>query len=162
MNERDLLRADVEGYSYSGLLEAAPGSLRFLRPGAESRRTVRIVSTTIALAWLFVFGPLFAVLLQHAATLGFLEILALIAYVAVFSGTLVAAEVWWSGRNLPLLADRPAQTIDVKVLGLTSFGTFQEIRAAGPTGQLRITVEGRPERVARALRLAGALPPASA
>src|SRR2546426_8439686 len=57
--ERLLFRAGRQGYTYPEILEVRRGSLRILVPSAESTRRVRIISTVVDLAYIFIAGPLF-------------------------------------------------------------------------------------------------------
>src|SRR5436309_4829 len=56
--ERLLFRAGRQGYTYPEILEVRRGSLRILVPSAESIRRVRITSTLVSLAYIFIGGSL--------------------------------------------------------------------------------------------------------
>src|SRR5438093_1385952 len=56
--ERLLFRAGRQGYAYPEILEVRRGSLRILVPSAESIRRVRITSTLVSLAYIFIGGSL--------------------------------------------------------------------------------------------------------
>ncbi len=75
--------------------------------------------------------------------------------VAFFITGLVLLLLWWDDRNLPILAENPDAATAVEVLGVTSFGTFQEIRARADGRDLRIAVHASKGRLAEVLRFAG-------
>src|SRR2546422_10819682 len=56
--ERLLFRAGRQGYTYPEILEGRLGTLRILLPPAESIRRVHVLSTVVALAYIFIAGPL--------------------------------------------------------------------------------------------------------
>lgn len=155
--DRFLLRADVEGYSYKDLLEVRPGSVRLLHPSEASRRTVKIVTTLVVLGYLFVVNAAFFPFLTSLAFVAANQVdavLLVVAFFIVMFGGMVAIALWWENRALPILADHPSRTLDLRVLDSRSFGTFQEVRAGSPEGELRITVQGSKQRLDDAFRLA--------
>lgn len=155
VRDRFLFRADYEGYAHRDLLEARPGSVRLLRPSESARRTVRAVEILIALAFIFVGGSVLWVVFSTLSLSGLPAWVGAASLFAVFFGGLIAVEMWWENRSLPLLAEQPTRALDVSILGVQSFGTFQELRAATPSGEFLITVDGRRDRLLEALRLAG-------
>jgi hypothetical protein len=153
--ERYLFRADYEGYAYRRILEVRPGSVRLLQPSENARRFTRGISTLFALGFIFVFGAFVsqtAVALSLSGLSGLIVEAGLIAF--YFAGLFVLL-LWWDDRSLPLLAENPGASMGVDVLGVTSFGTFQEVRARTSGREVRIAVHGSKAKVAEALRFAG-------
>jgi len=153
--ERYLFRADSEGYAYRQILEVRPGSVRLLHPSEKARRFTRWISTLFALGFVFVFGAFVsqtALVLTLSGLSGLIIEAALIAF--YFAGLIVLL-LWWDDRSLPLLAENPGASVGLDVVGVTSFGTFQELRARTSGREVRIAVHGSKERVGEALRLAG-------
>src|SRR2546422_4244894 len=102
--ERLLFRAGRQGYTYPEILEVRRGSLRILVPSAESIRRVRITSTLVSLAYIFIGGSLLgAVALRLMASVGGIAagVAAVVGFFLGFFGVLV----WWDRLNLPLPAD---------------------------------------------------------
>ena len=153
--ERYLFRADSEGYAYRQILEVLPGSVRLLHPSEKARRFTRWISTLFALGFVFVFGAFVsqtALVLTLSGLSGLIIEAALIAF--YFAGLIVLL-LWWDDRSLPLLAENPGASVGLDVVGVTSFGTFQELRARTSGQEVRIAVHGSKERVGEALRFAG-------
>ncbi|HLQ42070.1 MAG TPA: hypothetical protein VK189_04365 [Thermoplasmata archaeon] len=153
--ERYLFRADSEGYAYRQILEVRPGSVRLLHPSEKARRFTRWISTLFALGFVFVFGAFVsqtALVLTLSGLSGLIIEAALIAF--YFAGLIVLL-LWWDDRSLPLLAENPGASVGLDVVGVTSFGTFQELRARTSGQEVRIAVHGSKERVGEALRFAG-------
>ncbi|TLZ84895.1 MAG: hypothetical protein E6K02_09765 [Methanobacteriota archaeon] len=153
--ERYLFRADSEGYAYRRILEVRPGSVRLLQPSENARRFTRWISTLFALGFVFVFGAFVsqtAIVLTLSGLSGLVIEAALIAF--YFAG-LILLLLWWDDRSLPLLAENPGASMGLDVRGITSFGTFQEIRARTNGREVRIAVHGSKEKVGEALRFAG-------
>ena len=152
--ERYLFRADSEGYAYRQILEVRPASIRLLHPSEKARRFTRWISTLFALGFVFVFGAFVsrtALVLTLSGLSGLVIEAALIAF--YFAG-LILLLLWWDDRSLPLLAENPGASVGLDVLGVTSFGTFQEIRARTSGREVRITVHGSKAKVGEALRFA--------
>src|SRR5436309_2719534 len=101
--ERLLFRAGRQGYTYPEILEVRLGSLRILVPSAESIRRVHVLSTVVALAYIFIAGPLLgAVALALMPNVGGVAV-GVAAGVVFFLG-LFGVLVWWDRWSLPLLA----------------------------------------------------------
>ena len=150
--DRFLFRAGREGYTYPELLQIRSGAAaQILMPSEQAKRRTRIVSTFIALAYVFVVGPLIGLL---AAFSGFPIVAPIVAVVGFFVG-LIGILVWWDRMSLPLLAENPRSIRDIELLGVQSFGTFQEIRARAQGEELRIAVSGSRGRLEEATRKAG-------
>lgn len=159
MRDRFLLRADVEGFMYRDVLEVRPGRIRLIRPSDALRRGLRTGAVAVTLIWLFLVGPLlFVGMIQLVAWRGWPDWLALSLASVAWVGGLVGTALWWDRRTLPVLADNAPNATDVKVLGLTSFWTFQEVRATAPQGEIRITVQGSRRKVGDILRSSGVWP----
>jgi len=77
------------------------------------------------------------------------------SFIAFFFAGLVVLLLWWDDRNLPILAENPDSSRPVEVLGVTSFGTFQELRARVDGQEHRIAVHASKGRFAEVLRFAG-------
>ncbi len=154
---RFLFRAGREGYAYPELLQLRSGAAQVLVPSEQARRRARIVSTFIALAYVFIVGPLVG---RLAALSGSLILAPVVAVTGFFVG-LIGILVWWDRLSLPLLAENPRSILDVELIGLQSFGTFQEIRARAQGEELRIAVPGSRERLQEATRKAGFVLPSA-
>jgi len=153
--ERYLFRADSEGYAYRRILEVRPGSVRLLHPSERARRFTRWISTLFALGFVFVFG---AFVSQTAVALTLSGLGGLVvegALIAFYFAGLILLLLWWDERSLPLLAENPGASMGLDVLGVTSFGTFQEIRARVNGREVRVAVHGSRAKVGEALRFAG-------
>lgn len=149
--QRYLFRAGRAGYTYPELLEIRLGAAQLLVPSEGAKRRSRIVSGLIALAYVFVAGPIIAMI---AAFSGPSWVLPSIAFVTFFVG-LLAVLVWWDGWSLPLLAEAPTSVVNLELVGIASFGTFQEIRARAAGEEVRVTVSGPRRRIEEAARFAG-------
>jgi len=153
--ERYLFRADSEGYAYRRILEVRPGSVRLLQPSERARRFTRWISTLFALGFVFVFG---AFVSQTAVALTLSGLSGLViegALIAFYFAGLILLLLRWDERSLPLLAENPGASMGLDVLGVTSFGTFQEIRARVNGREVRVAVHGSRAKVGEALRFAG-------
>jgi len=148
---RFLFRAGRKGYTYPELLEIRPGAAQILVPSEQARRRARIVSTFIALAYVFIVGPLVGGLVAFS---GFPIVAPVVAVIAFFIG-FIGILVWWDHMSLPLLAEAPRSILDVELIGVRSFGTFQEIRARAQGEEVRIAVPGPRRRLEEATRKAG-------
>jgi len=129
--------------------------VRLLHPAEKARRFTRWISTLFALGFVFVFGAFVsqtALVLTLSGLSGLIIEAALIAF--YFAGLIVLL-LWWDDRSLPLLAENPGASVGLDVVGVTSFGTFQELRARTSGREVRIAVHGSKERVGEALRFAG-------
>lgn len=153
VRERFLFRAGRAGYTYPELLEMRLGSVRILIPSEEARRHQRAVSTLIALAYVFIAGTILGAL--AVAFLSSLPAVALLAAVAVYILGLIGVLVWWDRSSLPLLAEGPAAAIPLELVGIQSFGTFQELRARANSVEVRVAVPGPRKRVEEAVRFMG-------
>ena len=137
------------------ILEVRSSSVRLLHPSEKARRFTRWISTLFALGFVFVFGAFVsqtALVLTLSGLSGLIIEAALIAF--YFAGLIVLL-LWWDDRSLPLLAENPGASVGLDVVGVTSFGTFQELRARTSGREVRIAVHGSKERVGEALRFAG-------
>ena len=115
---RFLFRAGREGYTYPELLQIRSGAAaQILMPSEQARRRTRIVSTFIALAYVFVVGPLVGGLGAFSG----LSIVAPIVAVAGFFVGLIGILVWWDRMSLPLLAENPRSIRDIELIGVQSF-----------------------------------------
>jgi hypothetical protein len=148
---RFLFRAGREGYTYPELLQIRPGAAQILVPSEQAQRRTRIVSTFVALAYVFIVGPLVGGL----AAFSRFSIVAPIVAVAGFFVGLIGILLWWDRMSLPLLAENPRSIRDIELIAVQSFGTFQEIRARAQGEELRIAVSGSRGRLAEATRKAG-------
>jgi len=154
--ERYLLRADLQGYTYREILEVRPGSVRLLHPSERARRLSRWTSTLFALGYLFVLGSFMGAGSAGGLLVsGWGGLVIAAGLVAFFITGLVLLLLWWDDRNLPILAENPDAATAVEVLGVTSFGTFQEIRARADGRDLRIAVHASKGLLAEVLRFAG-------
>src|SRR2546430_4863188 len=150
--ERYLFRAGSAGYTYPEILEVRKGSLRLLRPSGEGRLRQRVVTTLIALAYIFGVGVVLAGFVVRWTSMS--PVLAVAEIVLFFAG-LLALEVAWDRWSLPLLADAPAATIPLEFLSAKSYGTFQEIRGTVDRTALSVAAPGSHEKLEVALRFAG-------
>src|SRR3989442_4954388 len=120
---RFLFRAGREGYTYPELLQIRSGAAaQILMPSEQARRRTRIVPTFIALAYVFVVGPLVGGLGAFSG----LSIVAAIVPVARFFVELVGILVWGDSISVPLLAENQRSIRDIELIGVHSFGTLQE------------------------------------
>lgn len=165
MRERYVLRADRSGFGYREILELTPGGARLLVPD-RGRRTAWWIAVSVAVAAelvaaltvLNVQGPSVQASLDGRLGPWWGDVLFFILPWIAPVATAVIAD-----RLLPaFLARRPADVLPLEILGSESFGFFQELRARGAGGPVRITVDGWRKGVERALRGArsGARPPA--
>src|SRR3989475_13330614 len=115
-----LFRAGRTGYTYPGVLEVRAGSVRLLRPSSTAKREQRAVSTLIAIAYVFIIGPILAV--TGLPALG--VVLGVGIGVAVYFLGLIAALILCDNRSLPLLAENPDYSMPLEILGNASFRTF--------------------------------------
>jgi hypothetical protein len=148
--DRFLFRAGRTGYTYPEVLEVRAGSVRLLSPSSTAKREQRAVSTLIAIAYVFVIGPILAVTGLPALGL----VLGVGIGVALYFIGLVATLVWWDNRSLPLLAENPTYSLPLEILGIQSFGPFQEIRGRAGGREIRVSVSGRRTKVEEAVRFA--------
>ena len=153
--ERYLFRADADGYTYRQILEIRPGSVRLLTPSGRARRFARSISTLIALGFIFVFGVFVNLGAAAVGLSGLGGLLVAIPLVAFYFAGLFIILLWWDEQNLPLLSENPDASVGLDVRGVTSYGTFQEIRAQGNGRELRVAIHGSRARVDEALRFAG-------
>ena len=156
--ERYLFRAGSAGYTYPEILEVRKGSLRLLRPSGEGQRRQRVITTLIALAYIFGVGAV----LGFVARWTFASPVIAVAEIVLFFAGLLALEVVWDRWSLPLLAEAPAATIPLEFLSAKSFGTFQEIRGSADGTALSVAVPGSHEKLEDALRFAGLTNPLEA
>src|SRR5438309_9571433 len=157
--ERYLFRAGRSGYTYAEILEVRKGSLRLLRPSGEGRLRQRVVTTLIALAYIFGVG---AVLVGFVARGTSMSPVIAVAEIVLFFAGLFALEVVWDRWSLPLLAEAPAATIPLQFLSARSYRTFQEIRGSADGTALSVAVPGSHEKLEDALRFAGLANPLEA
>lgn len=130
--------------------------MRLLHPSTRARTLSRWISTLFALAYLFVLGSFIAAGSAVGPLIGgIVGWVTAAALVAFFITGLVLLLLWWDHRSLPILAENPDSATPVEVLGVTSFGTFQEIRARAHGRELRIAVCASEARFAEVLRFAG-------
>jgi hypothetical protein len=154
--ERFLLRADLQGYSYRDILEVKPDSLRMLRPSVKARMLSRWTSTLFALGYLFVLGTFISyVTFAGWMISGIVGLFVIALLVAFFFAGLIVLLLWWDDRSLPILAENPDAAIPVEFLGVTSFGTFQEIRGQSNGQELRIAVHASKRKFDEILQFAG-------
>src|SRR2546427_11039855 len=95
--DRFLFRAGRTGYTYPGVLEVRAGSVRLLRPSSTAKREQRAVSTLIAIAYVFIIGPILAFTRLPALAV----VLCVGIGVARYCLGLFAALLWWDSRSLP-------------------------------------------------------------
>jgi len=148
--DRFLFRAGRTGYTYPEVLEVRAGSVRLLRPSSIAKREQRAVSTLIAIAYVFIIGPILAV--TGLPALG--VILGVGIGVAVYFLGLIAALIWWDNRSLPLLAENPDYSMPLEILGIESFRTFHEIRGRAGGKEIRVAVPGPRTKIEEAVRFA--------
>ena len=151
--ERLLFRAGRKGYAYPELLEVRRGSLRILVPSGEAKRRARVVSTLVAIAYVFVAGPVIATI--AVALMQNLGAVAAVPTVVVYFLGFVGILVWWDRWSLPLLAENPSAAIPIEFVGTQSFGTFQEIRGRIQGADVRVSIPGSRARLDDAVRFAG-------
>src|SRR2546425_5948560 len=96
--DRFLFRAGRTGYTYPEVLEVRAGSVRLLRPSSTAKREQRAVSTLIAIAYVFLIGPILA--LTGLPALG--DLLGAGIGGALYFLGLIAAHIWWDNPSLPL------------------------------------------------------------
>jgi len=156
--ERYLFRAGSAGYTYPEILEVRKGSLRLLRPSGEGQRRQRVITTLIALAYIFGVGAV----LGFVARWRFVSPVIAVAEIVLFFAGLLALEVVWDRWSLPLLAEAPAATIPLQFLSARSYRTFQEIRGSADGTALSVAVPGSHEKLEDALRFAGLANPLEA
>ena len=148
--DRFLFRAGRTGYTYPEVLEVRAGSVRLLSPSSAAKREQRAISTLIAIAYVFVIGPILAVTGLPALGL----FLGVGIGVALYFIGFVATLVWWDNRSLPLLAENPTYSMPLEILGIESFGTFHEIRGRAGGKEIRVAVPGPRTKVEEAVRFA--------
>ncbi len=152
--ERLLFRAGREGSTYPELLEVRSGSLRILVPSDEARRRARVISTFVALGYVFLAGPILGTLAAGLLqTLG--GIAAAVAFVGIYGLGLIGVLVGWDRWSLPLLAEGPAAAIPLELVGTRSYGTLQEIRGRAQGADVRVAFSGSRARLDEAVRFAG-------
>ncbi len=152
--DRFLFRAGRTGYTYPEVLEVRTGSVRLLSPSSAAKREQRAISTLIAIAYVFVIGPILAV--TGLPAFGVISPLGVWIGVSLYILGLVATLAWWDNRSLPLLAENPTYSIPLDVLGIESFGTFQEIRGRAGGKEVRVAVPGPRTKVDEAVRFSNA------
>ena len=152
--ERLLFRAGRQGYTYPEILEVRLGSLRILVPSAESMRRVHVLSTVVALAYIFIAGPLMGeVALALMPNVGGVAVG--VAAVVVFLLGLFGVLVWWDRWSLPLLAEAPRRIVPLELIDTQSYRTFQEIRARAEGTEVRVAIPGSRSRLGEAMSFAG-------
>ena len=152
--ERLLFRAGRQGYTYPEILEVRRGSLRILVPSAESIRRVRITSTLVSLAYIFIGGSLWgAVALRLMPNVGGVAVG--VAAVVVFFLGFFGVLVWWDRWSLPLLAEAPRRIVPLELIDTQSYRTFQEIRARAEGTEVRVAIPGSRSRLGEAMGFAG-------
>ncbi len=154
MRDRYLFSADRKATEYRTILEITPGHARLVTPSATGRMLRWILSivlfgfytTVVAVAVLGVLMVGLSPLLPSWAAF----VLSGVVWVAglfLFFG-------WWDRQTLPLLADAPYQASDLILMGATSYGTFQDVRAKTLRGEeFHLIVDARAPRFWEAVRL---------
>ncbi len=139
---------------YRTVLEITPGRACLITPSAAARILRGGVFVVYCAIWTAFAGVVWiglALLLSGNPLEGWpLEVAWIVAW---FVG-LVA--VGWTAdrRSLPLLADSPADRMDLILVGARSFGTFQEVRARTMRGaEMKLVVDAGPKRFWEAVGL---------
>ena len=157
VRDRYLFCADRESSEYRRVLEITPGRARLLTPSRADRRARWVVSVALAVAyvslWSWLFGPAIGVLSLWGPAPQLAWAL-LIVYTALWLAAAFLFFIWWDRRSLPILAEDPADVVDLILLGARSFGTFQDVRARMPSGdEIHLVVDAREPKFWEAVRL---------
>ena len=150
--DRFLFRAGRVGYTYPDVLEVQAGSARLLVPSKTAKLWTRAVLTGVAVAYVFLAGPILAA--YGFARMALPAIAVWIGFVLYLVG-FFAILFWWDHRNLSTLANNPAYVLPLEILAIDSYGTFQEIRARAGESEVRVAVPGPRRRLEAALTRAG-------
>ncbi len=154
MRDRYLFSADRKATEYRTILEITPGHARLVTPSATGRMLRWILSivlfgfytTVVAVAVLGVLMVGLSPLLPSWA--------AFVLFGVVWVAGLFLFFGWWDRQSLPLLADAPYQASDLILMGATSYGTFQDVRAKTLRGEeFHLIVDARAPRFWEAVRL---------
>ena len=154
MRDRYLFSADRKVTEYRDLLEITRGRARILTPSAAAFSWRWAMSVVYLVFYLSVASLLFVFLtieptppwLRGWPAGLFVGLMWVIGFLLLFT--------WWDRRSLPMLADSPAQTTDVVLLGARSFGTYQDVRARTMSGEeFHLVVDARAPQFWEAVRL---------
>ncbi len=154
MRDRYLFFADRDTATYRDLLEIRPGQARLVTPSEAARSFRWVSSIAFFIGYTAILGPV--CFLGIALGIGlFLPYWVGVVVAAVVWGLgLFFLYLWWDRRNLPFLAESPAGAVNLQLLGVRSFGTFQDVRARTPTGEeFHLVVDTRAERFWDAVQL---------
>ncbi len=162
MRDRYLFSADRKASEYRSLLEITPGHARLLTPPPSARRVRWLASIGLGVLYYFVatwiWIPAIVVLSANGAPSWAGPAVLVGAMVVWFVG-LFLLFWWWDQRSLPLLLADGAPGIELTLLGVRSFGTFQDVRARTTVGEeLHLVVDTRAPRFWEAVRLLGGNP----
>lgn len=154
VRDRYLFSADRKASEYRTVLEITPGHARLVTPSAAARMLRWILSIVL-------FG--FYTTVVTASVLGLLILaagpwlpgwMAFLLFAVVWLAGLFLFFGWWDRTTLPLLAETPYQASELILLGATSFGSFQDVRAKTLRGEeLHLVVDARAPRFWEAVGL---------
>jgi hypothetical protein len=162
VRDRYLFSADRTASEYKTVLEITPGHARLLTPSMSARNWRWAISLLYYIIYTGFFGTALGLGLIYVFGLVLPSWAGFFLFGIVWIGGLFLIFFWWDRRSLPLLADAPSQVTELILLGATSFGTFQEVRAKTLQGnKLRLVVDTTPPRFWEAMQLLEGKPAAS-
>jgi len=153
VRDRYLFSADRTSSEYRTILEITAGHARLVTPSAAARMVRWVVSLFLYVAYTGLAGIflVFSLVLVTSWTPAWV---ATLLFAILWFGGFLALFFWWDRRSLPLLADTPAQAVELLLLGARSFGTFQEVRARTMRGEeMKLVVDVRAPRFWEAVKL---------
>ncbi len=154
MRDRYLFSADRKVNEYKTVLEITPGHARLVTPSAAARMLRWILSIVGFGLYTTVVGVSVLAIVTEGLGPSYPSWAPFLLFVIVWFGGLFLVFGWWDRQSLPLLADSPYQVAELILLGATSFGTFQEVRAKTLRGEeFRLIVDSRAARFWEAVQL---------
>ncbi len=154
MRDRYLFSADRTASEYKTVLEITPGHARLVTPSAAAGILRWILSLACFGLYTTFAGFVVVVVLTVVTGPGLPGWALAILFGVIWLAGFLLLFRWWDRETLPLLADSPAQATDLILMGATSFGTFQEVRARTMRGEeMHLIVDARAPRFWEAVRL---------
>ncbi len=156
MRDRYLFSADRKVTEYRDVLEITRGRARLLTPSASARMLRWFMAIGVFVVY-YGIGT-FGLVVLTLGLGGFVAALpgwaVVIAFGVFWFGGLFVVFLWWDRRTLPLLAENPAEAIELILMGARSFGTYQDVRARTMRGEeLHLVVDTRAPHFWEAVRL---------
>jgi hypothetical protein len=159
VRDRYLFSADKKTTEYETVLEITPGHARLVTPSKASHYWRWTISLLYYIIYTGLIGTLLGTLLIYVTGPVLPSWAAFLLFAVLWIGGLFVLFFWWDRRSLPLLADAPSQVSELILLGATSFGTFQDVRARTMRGEeLHLVVDATAPRFWEAVRLLEATP----